>query len=248
MDKKYTNIKERVLEFAKSQSFSIGVFLDSIGMTYGSFKGKAKKGALNSNAIAEIYTKYPNINLEWLITGNGNMLIDNKMNNETLIFEEHRSVQSPEVQSFDLVTDSKLEHQRIPLYSIQATAGVVPLFANSERFEPVDHITIPNLPKSDGALFVSGDSMYPLLKSGDIVIYKTISSSIEDIYFGEMYIVSLELAGEEYTSVKFVQRSELGEAYIKLVSQNKHHEDKDVRVSKIRAMALVKASIRINSM
>ena len=187
------------------------------------------------------------ISYEWIIEGTGS--IPKELNKgEQLFFEEHESTQTPKVQSFDLVTDSKLEHQRIPLYSIQATAGVVPLFANSDRFEPVDHITIPNLPKSDGALFVSGDSMYPLLKSGDIVIYKTISGCIEDIYFGEMYIVSLELAGEEYTSVKFIQRSELGEAYIKLVSQNKHHEDKDVRVSKIRAMALVKASIRINSM
>lgn len=74
MDEKYTNIKERLLYFAKNQSIGIENFLENIGMTYGSFKGKAKEGSLNSNAIVEIYTKYPEINIEWLLTGNEPML------------------------------------------------------------------------------------------------------------------------------------------------------------------------------
>jgi hypothetical protein len=77
MDEKYTNIKERLLYFAKNQSIGIENFLENIGMTYGSFKGKAKEGSLNSNALVEIYTKYPEINIEWLLTGTGNMLNEN---------------------------------------------------------------------------------------------------------------------------------------------------------------------------
>ena len=37
------------------------------------------------------------------------------------------------------------------------------------------------------------------------------------------------------------------EGYVKLVSQNPHHADKDVAINRIRAIALVKASIRMNS-
>lgn len=37
------------------------------------------------------------------------------------------------------------------------------------------------------------------------------------------------------------------ESYVKLVSQNPHHADKEVEKSRIRALALVKASIRMNS-
>lgn len=91
MDKFYTNIKERVLYFAKYKGVSIEKFLDSIGMTYGSFKGKAKEGALNSTAIEEIYTKYSDINLIWLITGKGEMIIDEKNyenNSSSLILNE----------------------------------------------------------------------------------------------------------------------------------------------------------------
>jgi hypothetical protein len=76
MDKKYTNIKERLLYFAKNQEIGIENFLQKIGMTYGSFKGKAKNGSLNSNAIVEIYTLFPEISIEWLLTGKGSMLKD----------------------------------------------------------------------------------------------------------------------------------------------------------------------------
>lgn len=86
MDKKYTNIKERVIIFAKSSGLSIETFLLSIGMTYGSFKGKAKEGSLNSDAIAKIFTNHPLINLEWLLTGKGKMTIEEKI--ETLNIEK----------------------------------------------------------------------------------------------------------------------------------------------------------------
>jgi hypothetical protein len=78
MEEKYTNIKKRVLQIAKNKEITIEKFLKSIGMTYGSFKGKALKGTLNSDAIVEIYTKYSDINIEWLITGNGEMFKHDK--------------------------------------------------------------------------------------------------------------------------------------------------------------------------
>ena len=111
--------------------------------------------------------------------------------------------------------------------------------------KPVNYIHIPNLPKCDGAIYVSGDSMYPLLKSGDIVLYKQLHN-IEDIFWGDMYLLSIDLDGEEYIVVKYIQKSER-EGYVKLVSQNPHHADKDIEISRIRAIALVKASIRMNS-
>ena len=47
-------------------------------------------------------------------------------------------------------------------------------------------------------------------------------------------------------TVKYIQKSDR-EGYVKLVSQNPHHADKDVAINRIRAIALVKASIRMNS-
>ena len=87
--------------------------------------------------------------------------------------------------------------------------------------------------------------MYPLLKSGDIVLYKQLKD-IGDIFWGDMYLLSIDIDGEAYITVKYIQKSER-EGYVKLVSQNPHHADKEVAVDRIRALALVKASIRMNS-
>ena len=62
-----------------------------------------------------------------------------------------------------------------------------------------------------------------------------------------MYLLSIDIDGEEYVTVKYIQKSDR-EGYVKLVSQTPHHADKEVAMSRIRALALVKASIRMNSM
>lgn len=152
------------------------------------------------------------------------------------------------IHPFLLRTDSQLNNQSIPLFNIEATAGLVELFQNTSKSIPIDTLSIPNLPKCDGAVFVTGDSMYPLLKSGDIVAYKQINDIQNEIFWGEMYLISIEVSGEEFISVKYIQKSEKGDQYIKLVSQNIHHQPKDVLIRKVRAMAIVKASVRINSM
>ncbi len=238
MSKKCTNIKDRVLEFAEYKEVSKQEFFRKTGLKYSNFTGKSKQSDLNSTYIAEILLKYPNINTDWLITGKGSMIKKNS---------ENENAQANNV--FKLKTDQLVSNQQVPLYNIEASAGIVGLFNNHNETEsPVDYISIPNLPKCDGALYVSGDSMYPLLKSGDIVMYKEINDIINNIFWGEMYLISIDVDGEEYVSVKWIQKSEKGEDYIKLVSQNQNHQAKDIPLGKVRALAFVKASIRVNSM
>jgi hypothetical protein len=88
--------------------------------------------------------------------------------------------------------------------------------------------------------------MYPLLKSGDIILYKQMHN-MDDIFWGDMYLLSIDIDGEEYITIKYIQRSE-DPACLKLVSENQLHAAKDVRKDRVRALAFVKASIRMNSM
>lgn len=186
--------------------------------------GKCGLSTRNKNILVQDL----NVNPDWLETGKGNMF-----NAE------------PDYTAFLLRSDNSLPMQSVPLYSIEGTAGLVPLFTKQEENKPVNFIHIPNLPKCDGAIYISGDSMYPLLKSGDIVLYKQLHN-IEDIFWGDMYLLSIDLDGEEYITVKYIQKSDR-EGYVRLVSQNPHHADKDIEIGRIRALALVKASIRMNS-
>lgn len=186
--------------------------------------GKCGLSSRNKNILVQDL----NVNPDWLDSGEGEML-----NAE------------PEYTSFRLRTDNSLPMQSVPLYSIEGTAGLVPLFNDRTNNKPINYIHIPNLPKCDGAIYVSGDSMYPLLKSGDIVLYKQLHN-IDDIFWGDMYLLSIDLEGEEYIVVKYIQKSDRA-GYVRLVSQNPHHADKEIEISRIRAIALVKASIRMNS-
>ena len=186
--------------------------------------GKAGLSMRNKNILVQDF----NLNPDWIETGRGNMF-----NAE------------PDLTAFMHRTDKSLPLQSVPLYSIEGTAGLVPIFAEQSTVKPVNFIHIPNLPKCDGAIYVVGDSMYPLLKSGDIVLYKQLNN-VEDIFWGDMYLLSIDIDGEEYITVKYVQKSE-HEGYVRLVSQNQHHADKEVEVSRIRAIALIKASVRMHT-
>ena len=186
--------------------------------------GKARLSARNKNILVQDF----NVNPDWIDTGEGKMF-----NAE------------PDLTSYNLRTDRALPLQSVPLYSIEGTAGLIPLFKQQQQFEPVNYINIPNLPKCDGAIYVVGDSMYPLLKSGDIILYKQLND-VRDVFWGDMYLLSTDIDGEEYITVKYVQKSD-HEGYIRLVSQNQHHADKEVAMDRVRAIALIKASIRMHT-
>lgn len=178
-----------------------------------------------------------NISAEWLLSGKGSMIRD-----------EDSQLASPTVQTqFSLRTDRPVAVQNVPLYELDASAGLVALFADQTRRTPISHIQIPDLPPCDGAVYVRGDSMYPLLKSGDIVLYKEIPNGSSAILWGEMYLLSFNIDGESYITIKYIQKAD-DDRFVRLVSHNPHHSPKDIPVDSIQALALVKASIRFNTM
>jgi phage repressor protein C with HTH and peptisase S24 domain len=235
MTKKNTEISARVEKIIDLLNVTRAEFARALGYSraqnvYDIISGKSAPSYDFFNKLfnSEYSAK---INPDWLITGKGPVT--------------RSDYKTPE-NDFSLVTDRREEYQTVPLYNIEASAGLVPLFKNGVE-EPVDHISIPHIPKCDGAVYVTGDSMYPLLKSGDIVLYKKINNIKDNIIFGEMYLVSIDMDGEEYIAVKYITKS-IDENHVKLVSYNQHHAERDVHLDKIRALAFVKASIRINSM
>lgn len=222
---------ERVREYLDFKGISRYKFCNDLGFSNKFLDNSSNMG---TDKACKILHHYPDLNSEWLLTGNGTMIKEDNAN--VLIMNNDRKT-----------VDSIQVSQEIPLYDLEAVAGLRELFSSGEPQRILDTIKIPNLPKCDGAISVTGDSMYPLLKSGDIILYK--ETEFENIFFGEMYLLSVKLnEWEEYITVKYVQKSEQGQNFVKLVSQNSHHQPKDIHISKISALALIKASIRINTM
>ena len=88
MANKFTNIKERVVQIAKKQAISQEQFFYSIGMTSASFRGNAKDTPLNSNAVAKIILKYPEVDPYWLLTGERKAAGENILGESKLIYTD----------------------------------------------------------------------------------------------------------------------------------------------------------------
>ncbi|MCD0469774.1 S24 family peptidase [Flavobacterium sp. JAS] len=205
-----------------------------------------RNGNLGEDILNKIIDNCLDLNPVWLLTGRENMI---KINNYTENFERNDLNYFNESPSeiFKITKGETIQKQSIPLYNMQASTSMATLFKEGDADKSIDKIVIPNLPKCDGAVYVGSDSMYPLLKSGDIIIYKKVAAIIENIYWGEMYLVSLiNDDGDEFVMPKWVQKSEKGDEFIKLVSENKQHQPKDLHISNIKGLALIKASVRIN--
>lgn len=189
-----------------------------------------------------LFAKCEMISPEWLLTGEGPMLKA----------DIRHEPQEPLPQAIQKIHNSKateriIDDQTVNLYDFEAAAGLRALLDNRHS-NIIDTIRIPNLPKCDGAIHIVGDSMYPLLKSGDIVLYKEVPTDPRHILYGEMYLISYLIDGDDYVVVKYIKKSEQGEPFVTLASQNPHHADRDIDFRHVNALALIKASIRINSM
>lgn len=73
-------IKERIIQFIDYKGVVKERFYEKIGMTSANFRGKAKETPINSTAIENILSEFPDLNLEWLITGKGEMILGNTQN------------------------------------------------------------------------------------------------------------------------------------------------------------------------
>lgn len=189
-----------------------------------------------------VFAKCDGLSADWLLTGEGPML----RSEDGIRFEE--TIQRAPVRLHRISgksRDTVVSEQSVPLYGVEATAGIMAQGDMSDYI--IDHISIPHMPKVDGALVVTGDSMFPIIKSGDIVLYK-VFQDFRHIIYGQMYLVSVIMEGDTLVLVKYVYKVEGADDFILLVSENKHHEPFKVPLSSVRSLALIKSSIRYHVM
>ncbi|MCD8092689.1 MAG: helix-turn-helix domain-containing protein [Bacteroides sp.] len=194
--------------------------------------------ARNSIDFALLLSRLNDVDYNWLLTGKGTPVHHAAFCDSELIQGEVEILHNPK-------TADPVDDRSVTLYDISAAANLQTLLADRPQYA-LGKITIPNVPRCDGAVYVNGDSMYPILKSGDIVGFKSIQS-FADVIYGEMYLVSFQRGGDEYLAVKYINHSEQPDC-IKLVSYNAHHDPMDLPLASINAMAIVKFSIRKNMM
>lgn len=157
---------ERLIEFIENINISRAEFERRSGLANGYVK--KLKGNLGENKLNDILRAFPNLNRVWLLTGEGDML-----NNTT--------------------TDSSQTHGNIN--TLQNTIKYYPNVNGSmggvqfldDPNEMVCDITIPGYSDCKFAINAYGDSMYPLIKSGQIILMSEWYESFID--WGRIYLV-----------------------------------------------------------
>lgn len=73
MDKIFSPIKKRVIEYVEYKGITKESFYNESGVSASNFKGKGAESELGGDKIAKILSLYDDLNAEWLLTGNGDM-------------------------------------------------------------------------------------------------------------------------------------------------------------------------------
>lgn len=218
------DVKERIYEFCKETKIPIRQFEIQAKLSNG-YVSSMRKG-LGRGKLENVLKAFPDISREWLLYGEGTMF------------------RTPHPH-YIIEAENKDHAQKIPIYDLVATGGIVSVFQD-QNAEPADYLSLPGLPPVDGAVYIRGDSMAPLIKSGDIIIYKRVSLSEDSIMWGQIYLLSYTFDQDSYTAVKYLRRSERP-GHIRLASENPNFDPQDIPSSSITSLALVKASITFHT-
>jgi len=143
---KIATTKQRILQFIDYQGISKQYFFERTGLKRGLLDADKLDSSISDIYLTKILARYPELNPEWLLTGNGEMVLSEGV--------------------------TKLR-AGIPLIPIDALAG---WGEGEGQVMPYDvkHYHVPEFieQKVDFLISVKGDSMYPKYQTGDIVACK----------------------------------------------------------------------------
>ena len=216
-----TNIKERVLYFIENQGEKKETFFEDLGMSYANFKGVQKKSALGSDKIDKILSKYPDLNLEWLFSGKGEMLKSEPTKTET---SKEESVKG------------------IPLVNATAIGGYGNNVFSFEERDVKDYYVIPKFKHKqvDFMIEVEGSSMYPKYNSGDVVACRIIKER-NFIQWNKTHVIATR---EQGIIIKRIKPSDAPNSLL-MVSDNESYDPFNVPEEEIEGLAIVVGVIRL---
>lgn len=216
--------KERLQYFVKEQGYGRNKFEEYVGIASGYLSSKSN--TVTSDTIERIIKKFPDLSLKWLLSGEGDMIINNSY-------------------SVDL---GNIPTPKPYINMASASCGVPDGFSLAIKKSDCELISIPFIGEYDFSIRAKGDSMINRsnparsIAERDIITCK-IWQSRSHIRWGEVYA----LATTEGVVIKKIEPSEKDEC-VKCVSFNVEDNFKpyDLPLNEIFDWALVVGVIRIN--
>ena len=221
-------IKQNILLYLAQKGVSPYEFYKESGVTRGILQ---QNNGISEDNIARFLAYAPDVNIEWLLTGEGPML-------------SHPTTPTPPTQpTTPTKPTSHPSTSGTPLIPLDAVAGFPAESGGGVRLEDCERYVIPEF-ENKGANFlirVSGDSMVPLYYSGDLLACRKITD-IRFFQWGTVYV----LETSQGVLVKRVQESIDHADSILCVSENSsvHHPFLLPR-DDIRSLSIIVGLVRL---
>lgn len=190
-------------------------------------------------AITEIMKGRNNVSLEVLQY----FFKDHYVSSDYVFLAQGDPIRDPENKSLsvgnihDLKADVLVgEGVVVPVYNIDAYAGdALSFFGNAQYVEK--HYRVPFAKEGDISLSVVGNSMYPHIHSGDVIIVRELHNWKEWISYGKCYLI----VTKEQLLVKIVRKSSKnGDTHYNIYSVNSvEYDDFEMPKSDITQIFLV---------
>ena len=153
-------MKERILAFCKASGISANAFEVASGWSPSTVYNLNK--GVRSDKLASVAKAFPDLNLDWLITGEGEMF----------------------------KSESKEDGKEIPVLPFTAVAGYL-AENNNEVWTDVESCKVPEFTArgADFLIRVEGDSMYPRYGNGELLAIRVVKDPTF-FQWGKVYCLS----------------------------------------------------------
>lgn len=209
-------VLQRIKKIAEYYSVSNRRFAETIGLPQTTISSLFVRGSEpNVSIIKSILNVYTDISPEWLIIGNGEMLKSDK-------------------PTVDAQPQQITNRNAIKYYpSVNGSMGGIEFLDNPD--ESSFDIILPGFSDCKFAINAFGDSMFPVIKSGQVVLLMEWEESFID--WGHIYLV---ITKNGYRAIKYLKPSSQ-EGFVKCESENKESSPAfEVEVNDIHKLFLVK--------
>lgn len=209
-------VKERLRRFLKHSNITAQKFEALCGLSNG-YISNMRKG-IGDDKLEQIANSFPNLNLSWLVLGEGEML---------------KTKQSSDVGVSGHVIRYWPE--------LAATGGGSQIF-NAEIKSGFRDMILPNFNDCTDAIPLVGDSMYPRYKSGQIIIIKPWTETF--IEYGQIYLI---VTRTNYCTVKYIHPCK-DDAKITCCSENTElYPPFEIERESIHKLYIVKGAVEQNT-
>lgn len=165
---KTLTVKEKILAFLNESGIKKADFFKLTGIQSSNFKGDNIKSAPGSDMLVKILTHYPQLSAEWLLTGKGDMLKNERAQTRTP--QQNPLSTQHKVTEFPPITEEYLQEniETRPDIPFDAAAGGLSVALGTVIEADCERLPlIPTFPKYDFTITARGRSMEPQFMSGD---------------------------------------------------------------------------------